>query len=274
MIPKIVHYCWFGKGEYSQIMLSCIKSWEHYLYNYKFCRWTEENFDVNSTIWTKQAYENKKYAFVSDYVRLKVLYEYGGIYLDTDLEILQSLDGVLSSSSDSGSSLGSASSLGSSNLLSWDNNGVLCSAFIALEPRAEWVKNLLDYYEKSSFCNSDGSFNITPNTYVIPKALALCEGIDAKKLMFSKDIDKELYLKKLNLKILPYWSFSLQDHFSGKLLMEKREDSYGIHHYTSTWIEKSFVYRFKLGLHRFIIALLGAKAHLAICVFLRGFWVK
>ena len=92
MIPKIIHYCWFGKNPKNNLILRCIESWKKFCPNYKFVEWNESNFDVNSNLYTKQAYENKKWAFVSDYVRLYALYNYGGIYLDTDCEILQSLD--------------------------------------------------------------------------------------------------------------------------------------------------------------------------------------
>lgn len=95
MIPKKIHYCWFGHGEFSPLMKKCIKSWKKYCPDYEIIEWNEDNFDVNSTVWTKEAYEAKKYAFVADYVRLKVLYEQGGIYLDTDQELIKPLDPFL-----------------------------------------------------------------------------------------------------------------------------------------------------------------------------------
>ena len=88
-IPKIIHYCWFGKGKKSELIEKCIASWKKYLPDYKIIEWNESNFDINSNIYCKEAYENKKYAFVSDYVRLYAVYNYGGIYFDTDLEVLK-----------------------------------------------------------------------------------------------------------------------------------------------------------------------------------------
>ncbi len=84
MIPKIIHYCWFGGKEMPPLVQKCIKSWKEHLPDYEFKLWNEENFDINSSEWCKGAYENKKYAFVADYVRLIALYKNGGIYLDTD----------------------------------------------------------------------------------------------------------------------------------------------------------------------------------------------
>ena len=88
MIEKVIHYCWFGKGEMSNKMKKCLNSWKKYCPNYRIIEWNEDNFEIESTQWTKEAYAVKKYAFVSDYVRLKVLYEHGGIYMDTDVEVL------------------------------------------------------------------------------------------------------------------------------------------------------------------------------------------
>lgn len=84
MIPKIIHYCWFGGNEMPPLVQKCINSWKEHLPDYEFKLWNEETFNINSSEWCKGAYENKKYAFVADYVRLIVLYENGGIYLDTD----------------------------------------------------------------------------------------------------------------------------------------------------------------------------------------------
>ena len=79
-IPKTIHYCWFGRGKKPKIAKKCIKSWKKYLPDYEIIEWNEDNFDINSNLYVKQAYEAKKYAFVSDYVRLYALYNYGGIY--------------------------------------------------------------------------------------------------------------------------------------------------------------------------------------------------
>ena len=94
-IPKIIHYCWFGKNEYPPIMKKCLKSWQAYCPDYQFVLWNEDSFDVNSSEWTRQAYEAKKYAFVADYVRLRAIKEYGGVYLDIDQELIKPLDKFL-----------------------------------------------------------------------------------------------------------------------------------------------------------------------------------
>lgn len=94
-IPKIIHYCWFGYGEKSDLAKKCIQGWKDKLKDYEIIEWNEKNFDINVNQYVKEAYENKKYAFVSDYVRLYALLNYGGIYLDTDVEVIKEFDEFL-----------------------------------------------------------------------------------------------------------------------------------------------------------------------------------
>lgn len=95
MIPKKIHYCWFGRKPLPNDVKKCIKSWKKYAPDYEIIEWNEDNFDVNCHPFSKAAYENKAWAFVSDYARLKIIYDNGGIYLDTDVELIKSLDEVL-----------------------------------------------------------------------------------------------------------------------------------------------------------------------------------
>ncbi len=95
MIPKIIHYCWFGRGEKPNLAKKCIASWKKYCPDYELIEWNEENFDINLNGYTKWCYENKKYAFLSDYVRLLVVYQHGGIYFDTDVEVISNIDFLL-----------------------------------------------------------------------------------------------------------------------------------------------------------------------------------
>ena len=91
MIPHILHYCWFGGREIPQNLQVCMSTWHALMPDWQQMRWDEQTFDVASSTWTHGAYEAKKYAFVSDYVRLVALEQYGGIYLDTDVKLLKSL---------------------------------------------------------------------------------------------------------------------------------------------------------------------------------------
>lgn len=95
MIPKVIHYCWFGRNEKNKAICKCIDSWKKYCPDYTIIEWNEDNFDVESVPFVRDAYKAKKWAFVADYARLKIVYENGGIYLDTDVELLKSLDPFL-----------------------------------------------------------------------------------------------------------------------------------------------------------------------------------
>lgn len=92
LIPKVIHYCWFGRGTLPDLYKRCIESWYKYCPDYEVVEWNEDNCDITENVFVNQAYEMKKYGFVPDYFRLKIIYEQGGIYLDTDVELLQSLD--------------------------------------------------------------------------------------------------------------------------------------------------------------------------------------
>ena len=95
MIPKKIHYCWFGRGEKPKLAQKCIASWKKYCPDYEIIEWNENNFDVNMNGYTKWCYENKKYAFLSDYVRLLAVYKNGGLYFDTDVELIRNTDFLL-----------------------------------------------------------------------------------------------------------------------------------------------------------------------------------
>ena len=91
-IPKIIHYCWFGNNELFPLAKHCIESWKRYCPEYEIICWDENNFNVNSNQFVKEAYECQSWAFVSDYVRLYALYQHGGIYMDADFELIRPID--------------------------------------------------------------------------------------------------------------------------------------------------------------------------------------
>lgn len=95
MIPKKIHYCWFGRKSKPNSVLKCIGSWKKYCVDYEIIEWNEDNFDINQTPYMQYCYNNKKWAFLSDYARLKIIEKHGGIYLDTDVEVIKSFDSLL-----------------------------------------------------------------------------------------------------------------------------------------------------------------------------------
>jgi mannosyltransferase OCH1-like enzyme len=95
MIPQKIHYCWFGRNPLPKSVKKCVASWKKYMPDYEIMEWNEDNFDINMNAYTKMCYEQKKYAFLSDYVRLLVIEQHGGIYFDTDVEVVRSFDDLL-----------------------------------------------------------------------------------------------------------------------------------------------------------------------------------
>lgn len=91
-IPKKIHYCWFGRNPLTESAKKCIESWKKYCPEYEIIEWNENNFDLTENRYAREAYEQKKWAFVSDYARLKIVYEQGGIYMDVDVELIKPLD--------------------------------------------------------------------------------------------------------------------------------------------------------------------------------------
>lgn len=148
-IPKIIHYCWFGRNPLPELAKKCIASWKKFLPDYEIKEWNEDNYDVRKIPYIAQAYDAKKYAFVSDFARFDILYEHGGVYFDTDVEVIKPLDDILQRGSFAGvERTGDASSL---------NAGL----GIASPAASEIYKEILDSYIESSFVKADGSLDLT-----------------------------------------------------------------------------------------------------------------
>ena len=152
MIPKIIHYCWFGKNEKSKIINECIESWRKYLPDWELIEWNEDNYDVNVNMYVKGAYALKKWAYVSDYVRLDVLYKYGGIYLDVDVEFIKELPNDL---------------LYQKCFCGFEYTSMIAPGLIwGTEKENEFIKNILDSYENEEFVFNEKGRNKTINVRI------------------------------------------------------------------------------------------------------------
>ena len=156
MIPKIIHYCWFGRGEMPELAKKCVASWHKYMPDWEFKLWNENNFDVNCTSYTKEAYEAKKYAFVSDYVRLWALYNYGGLYLDVDFEVYKPFDDLLNYSAFAG--------------IEGSKHSPVMMGVIASVPKGEWVTEQLGYYRGRNFI-VNGKMDLTTNVAFVSEKM-------------------------------------------------------------------------------------------------------
>lgn len=159
MIPQKIHYFWFGRGKKTELAEHCIETWHHYNPDFEIIEWTEDNFDVHQNAFVRQAYEQKKWAFVSDFARAKVLHEHGGFYLDTDMEVKHALSEFIKYRAVCG----------------FEMRHIPFSAFFAVERNHPLAKDMVDYYEAQQ------NFDIIPNTAIFSKLLTEKYGADPKR---------------------------------------------------------------------------------------------
>ena len=158
MIPKIIHYCWFGGKPMPELAQKCIESWKKFLPDYELRLWNEDTFDINSVPYVKEAYEARKFDFVTDYIRLWALEREGGVYMDTDVEILRPLDDLMHLPAFTGYE---------ASMSNAPVTGLMASA-----PHGVWVTEQLAYYDENRhFRLEDGSLDMTPNTQTIAKIM-------------------------------------------------------------------------------------------------------
>ena len=148
MIPKKIHYCWFGRGPMPDLALKCIESWHKYMPNYEYKLWNEDIFDINYNRYVKEAYDAKKYAFVSDVVRLKALAEEGGLYLDVDFEVLKPFDDLLFHKAFAG--------------FEGSKHHPVMMGVLASEAHGEWIEEQLHRYDERPFI-IEGEEDLTTN---------------------------------------------------------------------------------------------------------------
>ena len=178
MIQKIIHYCWFGGNSLPELAEQCLASWHKYMPDWQYVRWDESNFDIASApLYVRQAYEAKKFAFVSDYVRLWALEKFGGLYMDVDFMVYRSFDDLMDKYS------AFAGYEGSKRI-------PVMQGVLASEPHEAWVRDMLSTYEDREFVLPDGSFDMTPNTSYFTDRLE-AQGFIAD------GIEKDLYAEVL-----------------------------------------------------------------------------
>lgn len=211
MIPKIIHYCWFGGNPEPKNVEKYIESWKKYCPDYEIKEWNESNFDLNENTYCKEAYEAKKWAFITDYVRLKALYEYGGFYMDTDVEVVKSLEPLRIFDAVSGYE--APTRIPTGTMGSCRDN--------------EWIGMLLRYYDNRHFLKKDGSFDLTTNVEVITHLTSQKYGLvfDGEKKTFGN-----------NMVLLPFDYLCAKDMNTGKVKVT--DNTFTIHHFTGSWFTK------------------------------------
>ena len=215
-IPEIIHYCWFGRNEKSQLFLKCLESWKRYFPDYQIIEWNEDNFDVNIIDYTKEAYEKGKWAFVSDYARLYIIYHYGGIYFDTDVEVIKSFSHLLQENGYLGFE-NTTNDLKSKTI----NTGL---GFAAASNDVV-IKALMDEYNGIHFVDENGTMDLTPCPIRNTRALSRLG------LKTNGSIQKVG-----NIVIYPFEYFCGVDIANSHMYIT--ENTYTVHHYSATWKEK------------------------------------
>lgn len=210
MIPKVIHYCWFGGNPLPQSVKMCIKSWEMQCPDYEIIEWNETNFDVKSHPFIKDAYEGKAWAFVSDYARLKVVYENGGFYLDTDVELLKSLDSLCKEKCYFG--------------IEQDICAVATGLGFGAEKENSVILDMLKEYDKVDFANEELEKIACPilNTRVLERI----------------GFVKENKLQNLG-DVVIYPSEYFDPIAPGDTKNLTSEKTISVHHYSATWTSKS-----------------------------------
>lgn len=208
MIPKIIHFCWFGKSPIPETEKKCIESWKKILPEYQIMQWNEESFDINkATLYVQQAYQAKKYAFVSDYVRMYALNKYGGIYFDTDVEIIKPIDFYLNNQF----------------FIGFENRTMPGTGIIGSVANTWILQEMLKYYDNTPFIDKNGLEDTTTNVKILVNIL--------EKYNFNKN-NKEQIVRGLH--------FYERDIFNPKKIGENNfavtERTITIHHLSGSWL--------------------------------------
>jgi len=210
LIPKVIHYCWFSGSEMPEKFKRCIGSWKKYCPDYDIRRWDESNYDINKNPYMKAAYKHQKWGFVPDYARLDILYQYGDIYMDTDVELVRGLDELLYQSAFCG-------------VEKWGNiNMGGCSGAVAGHPV---IQKMLEAREGISFIREDGSLN-----------LETC-GIYETKPLIREGMQVDNQVQTVGgMTVYSSDYFSPYDYMSGEITMT--ENTFSIHHFNGGWLDQ------------------------------------
>lgn len=238
MIPHIIHYCWFGGNPLPELAGRCIASWKEHMPAWKIMRWDESNFDVSSApLYVRQAYAARKFAFVSDYVRLWALEQYGGVYLDTDVKVLRSYEPLL----------GDTAFIG----LEESKRHLPGTCTMGCVSHCQWVRDMLALYDDAVFVHQDGSYDLMTNVDRLGVRMEQ-EGLN-RRVGRNEPWHGVQYIAHWGLRVYTHDYFS---PITSTRVMRMTENTYSIHYFAASWVEKT---RGQLVKEWIITHLLGRK---------------
>ncbi|MDQ0256575.1 hypothetical protein J2S74_003997 [Evansella vedderi] len=228
-IPKIIHYCWFGGKEKPEIVKKCMETWKENLPDYEIKEWNEKNFNINCNQYVKEAYESKKFAFVSDYVRVHSLYHEGGIYLDTDVEVFKPFDDLLHHDSFWG----------------FEQENFIATSTIGVAKGNKLIKRFLNSYEEKRFIQENGELDQLTNVAIFTKIL---QSIGLQKNGKYQEIDDVGAF-------FPQTYFSPYDYINCRKFIT--DNTYTMHHFYKSWLPPKA--RFKSNIKLLSSKLIGGE---------------
>lgn len=238
MIPKKIHYCWLSGDPFPDMIAKCMESWKEHLPDYEWVLWDTNMFDLSQSKWVSQAFEQKKYAFAADYIRLYALYQHGGIYLDTDIEVKKSFNDLLHLPYFIGS----------------EGEGIIEAGAFGAEAGTPWLADCLEFYHERDFINADGSLNINTLPRVMMKQIQQNYQIEEMKALNPKELN--YILEKDRLFMFPEDYFCAKDHGTGVVTVTK--NTFSVHHFAMSWVSKKRT--FLPDLKRKLMSIFGVTA--------------
>lgn len=215
MIPKIIHLCWMSGDPFPSDIQKCIDSWKRILPDYEIWLWDTKRFDLSTSVWMTEAYDKKKYAFCADYIRMYALFNYGGVYLDSDVEVLRSFNDLLTLP----------------YFIGYESKQYFEAAVIGAEKGNPFIGDVLAYYKDRHFVKENGSLDIQ----IMPEVMMNVTNSKWKRVLINEISD--FINDPTIINIFPYDWFSPIDSTGKRYVLRVSKNTYCIHHFASAWVD-------------------------------------
>ena len=215
MIPKSIHLCWMSGDPFPSDIQKCIDSWKRILPDYEIWLWDTKRFDLSTSVWVTEAYDKKKYAFCADYIRMYALFNYGGVYLDSDVEVLRSFNDLLTLP----------------YFIGYESKQYFEAAVIGAEKGNPFIGDVLAYYKDRHFVKENGSLDIQ----IMPEVMMNVTNSKWKRVLINEISD--FINDPTIINVFPYDWFSPIDSTGKRYVLRVSKNTYCIHHFASAWVD-------------------------------------